>query len=253
MNALIFSGTVDGRELSWKMADMGINVTVSVATDYGAEEEGEHEGVTVLSGKRPPEEIVKLLDGMDICVDATHPFATHISQSIIYACDKAGVKRMRLGRPESVLAEGEHVIYVNSIDEACDWLMDKEGNVLLTTGAKELPLYSRLGTDRLFPRVLPFISSLESCEKAGIPRHNIIAMQGPFGQEINIALMHQFHIKYMVTKDSGKAGGFDDKAEAAEKADVVMLVIRRPEEVTETEEEIMAYCESVMNETDDKL
>lgn len=248
MNVLIFSGTVDGRELSWKLADMGIDVTVCVATEYGAEEEGVHEGVTVLAGKKPPEEIVKLLDGMTLCVDATHPFATHISKSIISACEEAGVPHMRLGRPESKVAEGEHVKYVDSVEDVVKYLSDREGNIMLTTGAKDLSKYAPLGPDRLYPRVLPFVTSLESCEKAEIPRHNIIAMQGPFGEEINVALMHQFDIKYMVTKDSGKAGGFDDKAAAAKKAGADMVIIRRPEEVTQTEEEIINRCKKLMEE-----
>lgn len=238
MRVLIFSGTADGRTLSAELADMGISVTVSVATEYGAEEEGVHKGVKVISGKRPPEEIAEMLKDYDCCIDATHPFATHISRSIIWACEKAGVPHMRLGRQESAIESSDKVIYVSSIDEAVEWLMDKPGNIMITTGAKELAKYAPLGGDRLFPRVLPMVSSLESCENAGVPRHNIIAMQGPFGEEVNIALLHQFNVSYMVTKDSGKAGGFDEKASAAEKAGVVLVIIKRPEEVTQTAEEI---------------
>jgi precorrin-6Y C5,15-methyltransferase (decarboxylating)/precorrin-6A/cobalt-precorrin-6A reductase len=246
MKALIFSGTVDGRKLSAELADMGIGVTVSVATDYGAEEEGVHEGVQVISGKRPPEEIAEMLKDYDVCIDATHPFATHISKSIIWACEKAGVPHMRLGRPESTVESSDKVKYVSSIDEAVEWLEPREGNIMITTGAKELVKYAPLGGDRLFPRVLPMVSSLESCEKAGVPRHNIIAMQGPFGEEINVAIMHQFGISYMVTKDSGKAGGFDEKASAAEKAGVSLVIIKRPEEVTQTAEEIKDRCREIL-------
>ena len=218
MNILIFSGTGEGRDLSKALAEDGHDVTVCVLTEYGKEEQGEFNGVTVLAGKKPPEEIVKLLDGMDVCIDATHPFATHIRESIRSSCEKTGVKRIRLIREESEIEGTENVKLVDSAEEAKEFLMKREGKILLTTGAKDLPIYAECGPERLYPRVLPMASSLDACEKAGIPRKNIVAMQGPFIKEINVALMKQFGISYMVTKDSGKEGGFDDKMSAAGEA-----------------------------------
>ena len=239
MNILIFSGTGEGRDLSKALAEAGHDVTVCVLTEYGKEEQGEYDGVTVLAGKKPPEEIVKLLDGMDVCIDATHPFATHIRESIRTSCEETGVKRIRLVREESDIEGYDNVKLVDSAEEAADLLMGQEGKILLTTGAKDLPVYAACGPERLYPRVLPMASSLEACEKAGIPRKNIIAMQGPFIKEINVALMKQFGIRYMVTKDSGKEGGFDDKMAAAREAGAVLIVIRRPEDEGCSAEEIL--------------
>lgn len=239
MNILIFSGTGEGRDLSKALARAGHSVTVCVLTEYGKEEQGEYEGVTVLAGKKPPEEIVKLLQGMDICIDATHPFATHIRESIRTSCEETGVRRIRLVREESDLGETEGVVLVDSAEEAAEYLAGKEGKVLLTTGAKDLPVYASIGPERLYPRVLPFASSLDACEASGIPRKNIIAMQGPFIKAINIALMEQFGISYMVTKDSGKEGGFDDKMEAAKEAGATLIVIKRPDDKGVSAEEIL--------------
>ena len=230
MNILIFSGTGEGRDLSKELAKAGHSVTVCVLTEYGKEEQGDSEGVTVLAGKKPPEEIVRLLDGMDLCIDATHPFATHIRESIKTSCEKTGVKRIRLVREESDLSGMENVTLVDSAEDAADWLSDKKGKVMLTTGAKDLPVYAEIGPERLYPRVLPFASSLEACDNAGIPKKNVTAMQGPFIKDLNVALMKQFGINYMVTKDSGKEGGFDDKLAAAEEAGAHLIVIRRPDD-----------------------
>ena len=60
MNILIFSGTGEGRDLSKALAEAGHDVTVCVLTEYGKEEQGEYDGVTVRAGKKPPEEIVRL-------------------------------------------------------------------------------------------------------------------------------------------------------------------------------------------------
>lgn len=239
MNILIFSGTGEGRDISKALARAGHRVTVCVLTEYGKEEQGEYDGVTVLSGKKPPEEIVKLLADADVCIDATHPFATHIRESIRSSCEETGVRRIRLIREESDLGGADDVVLVDSAEEAADYLSGKEGKILLTTGAKDLPIYASDGPERLYPRVLPFASSLDACEAAGIPRKNIIAMQGPFIKAVNVALMEQFGISYMVTKDSGKEGGFDDKMEAAKEAGAVLVVIRRPDDEGVSAEEIL--------------
>ena len=238
MNILIFSGTGEGRDLSKELAGAGHKVTVCVLTEYGKEEQGECEGVTVLAGKKPPEEIVKLLSGMDVCIDATHPFATHIRESIRTSCEETGVKRIRLVREESSMEGFENVVLVDSAEQAVEWLRDKEGSIMLTTGAKDLPIYAELGPERLYPRVLPFASSLDACEASGIPRKHVIAMQGPFIEELNTALMKQFSISYMVTKDSGKEGGFEDKLRAAREAGATLIVIRRPDDEGLSAEEI---------------
>ena len=53
-------------------------------------------------------------------------------------------------------------------------------------------------------------------------------MQGPFSQELNVAMLRQSGAKILVSKDTGRAGGFAEKAEAAKQAGATLLVIRRP-------------------------
>ena len=62
----------------------------------------------------------------------------------------------------------------------------------------------------------------------GFSGKHLIAMQGPFSREMNLALLHQTEAKYLVKKESGKNGGFAEKLEAAEQAGAVLLVIGRP-------------------------
>ena len=84
--------------------------------------------------------------------------------------------------------------------------------------------------------------ALAACESAGIPHRNIIAMQGPFTREVNEAILRMFSIRYLVTKESGEAGGFPEKAEAAEHTGVTLLVIRRPPEQGRSYDEVLALC-----------
>ena len=51
--------------------------------------------------------------------------------------------------------------------------------------------------------MLPRADSLSACGAAGVPASHVIAMQGPFSRELNEALIRQFRIAYLVTKDGG--------------------------------------------------
>ena len=243
MNIVIFSGTTEGRLLSHLLAEKGAQVTVCVATEYGCEEQGEAPGITVLTGRKTVEEMTTLLRGSDLCVDATHPYAVAVTENIRRACGLAGVPCRRLLRDRSADTDA---LVVDSAEAAAKLMADREGNILLATGMKELSAFAGISPARLYPRVLPTGDSIAACERAGIPHRNIIAMQGPFSAELNEALIRQFHIAYLVTKDGGKAGGFQEKVQAAENAGIELVLIRRPEETGETFEEIAAACEEMM-------
>lgn len=229
--------------LSAELAGLGACVTVCVATEYGREEQGERKGVTVHTGRMETAEMSALLKDTRLCIDATHPYAALVSRNIREACGLARVPCLRLLRGESRLPEG--CIRVSSAAEAVGFLEKTKGNILLATGAKELTQYAPLGA-RLFPRVLPSIESISACMEAGIPRANIIAMQGPFSRALNEALLRQFDIKYMVTKDGGAAGGFAEKMEAALACKATPVVITRPADRGESYETVLQTCREMM-------
>ena len=105
MNVVVFSGTTEGRELSRQLAALGIEVTVSVATPLGQEEQGSTPGVTVRCGRLLPDEMAALLGDAALCIDATHPYAVEATKNIKAAAEKAGVEYLRLLRPASPLPE----------------------------------------------------------------------------------------------------------------------------------------------------
>ena len=240
MRTVVFSGTTEGRVFSRQLAAAGAEVLVSVATPLGAEEQGEMAGITVHCGRLEPGAMAALLRNADLCVDATHPYAVEATRNIRSACGQAGVEYHRLLRPASSLPAGSAVFA--TAGQAAEYLAKTEGSILLATGAKELAAFAGIDPNRLFPRVLPTVEGITACEKANIPHRNIIAMQGPFSYALNAALLQQFHIQFMVTKDGGAAGGFAEKVQAAQDTGVQLVVIRRPEEEGETAEEILHRC-----------
>lgn len=236
MRLLIFGGTTEGRVLARELLAMGARVTVSVATPLGAEELEDISGLELWVGRKDEGELEKAVGDFDLCIDATHPYAVLATANIRSACEKAGIPLRRLLRPES---RAEGVISVDSCAQAAEFLAGQEGNVLLTTGAKELPAFGSLPKERLFVRVLPCHESLNACEALGIPHRNILALQGPFGQKLNEAILEQYRVSWLVTKDGGAAGGFPEKLAAARKLGVPVVLVRRPGDAGESMEELL--------------
>ena len=244
MEVLLFGGTWEGRELAEWLRDRDIPVTVCVATEYGSVllPQGveactgrlDQAGMEEQMGRRP----------YTCVVDATHPYAAQASQNIRAACEASGTPLLRLLREESGTPDGAELFA--SASEAAEWLQNTQGNILLTTGAKELGVFAPLGGQRLYPRVLPLASSLASCEAAGVPGRNILALQGPFSRELNEALIRQYRIRYLVTKDGGRTGGFEEKAAAAQATGTTLVLIRRPREDGLSYEAVLEKCREMM-------
>lgn len=230
-NVLVFGGTTEGREIAeWLGARGTCTVIVSSLTEYGGSLVEGLPNVESVTGRMLLPDMEALLRNRSIsCViDATHPYAANISASIATACAACDVPVLR------VLREGEPVgpwTGVDSPAEAAHQVARTSAPVLLTTGSNDLPTYVEAVADyreRLFVRILPVAKSIAMTEKLGIPASHVIAMQGPFSKELNKALMREFGIGMLVTKASGKTGGFWEKVEAARECGVELVVIRRP-------------------------
>ena len=98
-----------------------------------------------------------------------------------------------------------------------EYLEGTSGNILVTTGEQrtgELYQADRL-PERIFARVLSVGDVAVKCEELGIRGHHLICMQGPFSVEMNLAMLREYKISYLVTKESGIAGGYPQKCEGS--------------------------------------
>ncbi len=242
----IFGGTTEGRKLAEFLSGQPCDVMVCVATDYGQTLLPEAEHVSVSARRLPVGEIVSLLTEhrFDLVIDATHPYAQSITKSIARACREAETLRWRLLRGASGVSP-EHT-YVETVSDAAAFLAGTEGNILLTTGSKELAKFSQLPgfSERVWARVLPLQSSLDACAQAGLPASHIFAMQGPFSEAMNAAMLRTIGAQYLVTKDGGAPGGFEEKEAAAKSAGARLVMIGRPpeEEGLSLSKTISALC-----------
>ena len=152
------------------------------------------------------------------------------------SCERTGVSLLRLLRPASQI---EGAVRVSSCQTAAEFLADEGGNVLLATGAKELSAFGALDKNRLYVRVLPTHEGLSACEAQGIPHNHILALQGPFSQKLNEAILEQYRIAWLVTKDGGRAGGLGEKLSAAQAVGARVVLVERPPDEGEGLEEIL--------------
>ncbi len=230
---VIFSGTTEGRNLSEQLNRRGIPHSVFVATEYGQMMQPKGESILVEEGRKDTAEIREAIKNASVVVDATHPYAELVTDNIREAAQELGVRLLRVVRDaDDGSLDLSGVTFFDSASECADALSGIKGNILLTTGSKELKeLCAGIeDKDRLYVRVLPSLESIRLCEEAGIRNDRIIALQGPFSRELNAALLRQYHIDVLVTKDSGKAGGFDEKILSCADEKVKVFCIKRPME-----------------------
>lgn len=247
---LIFAGTTEGRELAGYLCtgtvDKDVEIHVCTATEYGGQlissnvvSDADKEaapGMKVHTGRLTTGQMEDLMkvEQITLVIDATHPYAVAVSENIQNACKQCGTEYLRLLRGNSNIRENKDITVVSSIDEAVEFLNNTEGNVLVTTGSKELAKYTAIPDyqNRIFARVLSTPEVAEACAKLGFQGKNLICMQGPFSEELNIAMLKQIKASYLVTKDSGKSGGFEEKITAARRAGAQVILIGRPVEET---------------------
>ena len=229
---VVFGGTSEGRLLAKYCDENFIPAIVCVATEYGTELLEEYKNISVSEGRKDEEAMKKLFldNNVEKVYDATHPYAKIVSENIIKVCNELKLEYVRILRDSKVLDKTLEKYYkeFENIEEVVEYLKDKNEKVLIATGSKELYKYKDLEVKNLYPRVLANMIGIKACEDIGIPSSNIIAMQGPFDIDTNVALLKKYACKYLITKESGDIGGFSEKIEACKKVDAKALVIKRP-------------------------
>lgn len=231
LSILIFGGTTEGRRLAEFCEALGIEAHVSVAGAYGREMLAGLNRIRISEGRMDDEEMFSFIQKhkIEAVYDATHPYAVSVSENIRTACARAGVSLVRVRRDLGGRADAKDLRpEFPDIEGAVEYLRKTEGNILITTGSKEIEKYKGLERERIYVRVLPSREALDACEAAGIEASHIIAMQGPFSGEMNAALIRGFDCKYLVSKQSGSRGGFEEKMRACEETGCVPLLIGIP-------------------------
>ncbi len=228
---LVLAGTSEGREAAVSLEKDGKAVMASTATVYGGELLAEEFQGDITTRPLSPAEMLQLIEDNQISkvVDATHPFAVQVSRNAREACRQSGILYERLERKTELVPEGEGVTRARDLEEAVQLAAGTAGNVFITTGSSKLEQYTAvLDPENLVVRILPVQGSLDKCLSLGISPKNIIAMQGPFDEQINRLLFRRYNAKLVITKESGSTGGTIHKINAAAALGIPVILISRP-------------------------
>lgn len=222
----VIGGTSDASKIVDLLLPRNKNILVSTTTDYGSEL-ARQDGVTVVRKMLDSDEMEVLIKTYEIeCViDASHPFAEVVSKNAMQACALQNIEYFRFERKSTIF---KNACYYDHYRQIVDALQNSEGKILLTIGSKNINAFDALEPERIIVKVLPVKESIALCENAGLKAHQIIAMKGKMSKETNKALMLEYGITHLVTKDSGNAGGLNEKISAAEELGLKVHILRRP-------------------------
>ncbi len=245
----VFSGTSDGNALANELALQGYPVVVSAATEYGGEVAAQHcSGVSVWAGHQGVEAQRQALtqNQARAIVDATHPYASLISEQLMRLSQSLNIPYLRYERPSAYgmavnlsnvkpSPEGEGAYSTenrcDSTEQAAEQAIALGSRIFLTTGSKDLATFLQVqgaAGREWFVRLTPEPELIQRAIDLGVPRSRICAMQGPFSEAFNTALWRDLNIDCVITKDSGDAGGYNAKVTAAQALNIPLLVIKRP-------------------------
>lgn len=242
---LVIAGTYDSHEIIEKLQKYNIPTLATVTTQMGKEILS-NLSIDVLVGKLSKDAFKNLIYTKKIkCIlDTSHPYAKEVTQNIVEISNLLNIPYVRYLRP-SENTNFKNITYADTVEETIKILNNLKGNILLTTGSKDLELFVNGIKDykeHLFVRVLPTSEAIQKCEKLKIPIKNIIAIMGCFSIDINREIMRYYKINVLVTKDGGKVGGFCEKVIAAQQLELDTIVIKRP---TESSLSVSTYQQAV--------
>jgi len=249
IRTIVFAGTSEGRQISDFLSDIEVEHLVMVATEYGQIVLEDSDFARIRVGRLDSLQMREIFDEIRpvMVIDATHPFAVEVTanikealSNIDYQCRYLRIERethdnlykdsltnSQLEEVQNVELDGRSLIeYVYSVEEAVNRLSHMQGNILLTTGVKSLSQFCTDSlSDRIYARILPSVESITMAMNTPLKPGQIIAMEGPFNTLLNEALIEQFNIQILVTKNSGNRGGFMEKIKACQNKNVHLVVI----------------------------
>lgn len=236
MRILLLGGTKDSTNIIEHIKrNYDAYILTTTTTEYGAKLAGQSGSDDVIARPLPKDEIIDIIrkDNFDILIDATHPFAEHITQTSASIVRELEMPYIRFERPTTNLEniDTSHIHYTDSFDDAGKLIESEfnKGNVLHFAGANTMEdVLKHVSVERFYPRILKVESSIEKCEKLGVDPSHIIPMKGAASLEENLELIEKYGASVMITKESGEVGGVIEKIQAANEKDVAVVMIQRP-------------------------
>lgn len=160
-------------------------------------------------------------EGIELLVDATHPFAPRISANAAEAVAKTGIAGFALRRPAWESVPGDRRTSVADMQEAVKALGASPRRVFLAIGRQEAHYFNAAPHhDYLVRSVDPVDPPLQ------LQRVSYVLSMGPFHLEDEKRLLIDHGIEVVVAKNSGGDATYA-KIEAARELGIEVVMIRR--------------------------
>jgi len=160
---------------------------------------------------------------IDLLIDATHPFATHISRHAATAARACGLPHLMLVRPPWEPVAGDRWLAVESIAGAATILPGVARRVFLTIGRQELAVFAPLHDFWFLMRMID-----PPGPDTPVPPGTLILERGPFTLEDERQLLKTYAIEAIVSKNSGGDATYAKLIAARELGLPVVMIQRAP-------------------------
>jgi precorrin-6A/cobalt-precorrin-6A reductase len=242
---LILGGTTEARLLGERLAKRGdFNVTLSLAGRTAAPVP--HAVPIRVGGFGGAAGLVDYLAAQRIgaLIDATHPYATVISQNAAAAARDTGVPFMALRRAPWRAVAGDHWIEVNDTGAAVRAIGENGRSVFVALGRNELGPFTAAPQHRYLVR------SVDPVEPPlPLPHVAYVTARGPFSEADDRALMTAHKIDVVIAKNSGGNAAYG-KIAAARALGIEVILVRRPPEpeapAVETIDDAIAWLDHAL-------
>lgn len=220
---LVLGGTTEARLLAGRLAELGHDVTLSLA---GRTATPAAQPVPVRSGGfGGASGLAAFLrdGGIHLLVDATHPYAARISANAVDAAAAAGVPLVVLRRPLWLPVPGDRWTMVPDVTAAVEELGTSPRRVFVALGRNEIrPFEAAPQHAYLIRSVDPIAPGL------AVPDAHYLLGRGPFDEAEERALLADHRIDAVVAKNSGGAASYGKIAAARALGLEVVLLARPP-------------------------
>ena len=208
-NVWILSGTSDGPVIANRLLDLNYSVFVSVLTYRAGQAYTDNPKLHIITGKLTnKDEIINFIKKNQIkcVVDATHPFASIISENLNKACKKIKVPLLAFER-EFMMNNANNFYYIDDLKGIDKGDLENK-NILLAIGSRFLndtANYYMKCKANVFTRVLPTYESITKAFGSCIKKSNIAILEPSKSEESTLEkiLCDFWRIDYVLCRESG--------------------------------------------------
>ncbi|MGD9474746.1 MAG: precorrin-6A reductase [Eubacteriaceae bacterium] len=227
---LVIAGTADAMQVINRVMEKGHQVFVSITNRMSLTSLDRPEKLQVYQGKINKQNFTDLIKAVkpNYIIDASNPYSGEITKNVMAVSEEQKLPYIRFLREQPEFDDPD-IIKVESHRQACDYLNQQIGNILLTIGSNRIETYTCIDDykERVCLRVLPDSSVISKCEKIGFSRKNLVAMRGPFNETLNREIFKFLDAKFLVTKESGNIESVMEKIKAAKSLGMKVVLIER--------------------------